>query len=116
MSRALGAGQVAAAGQLAPVEGLTVVEAGRRVTVLRELLQGSLGLSTGGRAKRGQEVRGGLMLPCLCEHVLLWWQLLTNVLAGMHSSPLALPHAQRLRPLAFCCEQVVLLLRQWVSL
>ncbi|KAI8466609.1 MAG: hypothetical protein J3K34DRAFT_483969 [Monoraphidium minutum] len=56
VSKALRAGQVAAAGGLAPVEGLSVADAARRVNVLRELLQGTLGLSTGGRARRGQEL------------------------------------------------------------
>ncbi|KIY96358.1 hypothetical protein MNEG_11603 [Monoraphidium neglectum] len=56
VGKALRAGQAAAAEELEPVESLTVAEAARRVTVLRELLQGTLGLSTGGRAKRGQEL------------------------------------------------------------
>lgn len=67
VTKALRAGQAAAAAQLAPAETLTVAEAARRVTVLRELLQGTLGLSTGGRAKRGQELmellRGVSLVP-----------------------------------------------------
>jgi len=55
---ALRAGQVAAAGELQPVGALTVAELARRLGELREVLQGGLGLSSGGRAKRGQEVRG----------------------------------------------------------
>jgi hypothetical protein len=57
LSRALAAGQAAAAAQLAPLAELTVADAARRLRELREVLQGVLGLSTGGRAKRGQEVR-----------------------------------------------------------
>lgn len=57
MTKALAAGQAAAAAGLRPLAELSVAEAARRVGALREVLQGGLGLSTGGRAKRGQEVR-----------------------------------------------------------
>jgi hypothetical protein len=58
LGRALRAGQGAAAAALAPVAALSVGDAAKRLRELREVLQGVLGLSTGGRAKRGQEVRG----------------------------------------------------------
>lgn len=43
---------------LSPAQQLTVMDSSRKLQLLKELLQGTLGLSTGGKAKRGQEVRG----------------------------------------------------------
>jgi hypothetical protein len=59
VGNALRAGQVAAASGLAPISQLAVVEAAGKLAGLRQVLQGVLGLSTGGRAKRGQEVSQG---------------------------------------------------------
>jgi hypothetical protein len=57
VAKALRAGQVAAAAQLAAAEGVAAADAAAQLQELRGLLQGSLGLSTGGKAVRGQEVR-----------------------------------------------------------
>lgn len=61
VAKALRAGQAGAAAGLEPVAQIKVAEVARKLAELRELLQGSLGLSSGGRAKRGQEVGG-----CVC--------------------------------------------------
>jgi hypothetical protein len=41
---------------LSPAQELKVVEVGRQVALLREMAQGGLGLGSGGKAKRGQEL------------------------------------------------------------
>ena len=52
---------------LGPAQELKVVEVGRQVALLREMAQGGLGLGSGGKAKRGQELlellRGVSLVP-----------------------------------------------------